>query len=144
MAEAQYDDQGYYDESGNYVYWEQVGYYDENGEFQYYDFSQTAGSCCASILLCLDGSFSATATDPLALASQRCQRKLHRRRPRQSCLQSPMLRRRLPHLCVPWTRRLLLLPQLHPATTIAPPCPPPLSLYQPTASLRTLRLPPLR
>ena len=42
MGDAQYDDQGYYDESGNYVYWEQVGYYDDNGDFQYYDFSQQA------------------------------------------------------------------------------------------------------
>lgn len=47
MGDAQYDDQGYYDESGNYVYWEQVGYYDDNGDFQYYDFSQQAeaGTC---------------------------------------------------------------------------------------------------
>ena len=31
------EENGYYDDDGNFVYWEEVGYYDDDGEFLYYD-----------------------------------------------------------------------------------------------------------
>ena len=37
QKEGEEEDEGYYDENGEFHYYEDEGYYDENGEFHYYE-----------------------------------------------------------------------------------------------------------